>query len=186
MNNPLTTPAIAFQPLPSALGWLLLAASNRGICLVHFWGSPEPSRESCRALIEQANGGLSAVFSPDHALLQRAEAAIQDYLHHCQPLPELPLDLSAGTAFQRQVWEALRRIPFGETRSYVEVARAVDRPRASRAVGQACGRNPLPLFIPCHRVISATGTLGGFSGGIQIKKALLALEQGRGVADTLS
>jgi len=186
MSNPLATPAIAFQLLPSALGWLLLAASNRGICLVHFWGSVEPSRESCRALIEQANGGLSAVFSPDHALLQRAEAAIQDYLHHCQPLPELPLDLSAGTAFQRQVWEALRRIPFGETRSYVEVARAVDRPRASRAVGQACGRNPLPLFIPCHRVISATGTLGGFSGGIQIKEALLALEQGRGVADTLS
>jgi len=89
-----------------------------------------------------------------------------------------PLDLSAGTDFQRAVWEALRRIPPGQTRGYGEVAGEIGSPRAARAVGQACGANPIPLLIPCHRVLAAGGKLGGFSGGLDWKRLLLKREAG--------
>jgi O-6-methylguanine DNA methyltransferase len=87
-----------------------------------------------------------------------------------------PLDVSAGTEFQQQVWEELCRIGSGETRGYGEIARAVGRPAASRAVGQACGANPIPLLIPCHRVLAANRKLGGFSGGLEWKRRLLTRE----------
>jgi O-6-methylguanine DNA methyltransferase len=89
----------------------------------------------------------------------------------------VPLDLSAGTAFQQAVWQALCRIPYGETRSYAWVAGQIGRPRATRAVGSACGANPIPVIVPCHRVIASDGSLGGFSCGLKWKKRLLALEQ---------
>ncbi len=87
-----------------------------------------------------------------------------------------PLDLASGTPFQRKVWEELRRIPFGKTISYGELARRVGAPRAARAVGQAVGANPIPIVIPCHRVIRASGELGGFSAGVEIKEWLLRHE----------
>lgn len=87
-----------------------------------------------------------------------------------------PLDLRAGTEFQRSVWEALRAIPPGRTRSYGELAAQVGRPGGARAVGQACGANPIPLLIPCHRVLAAQGRLGGFSGGLAWKRRLLERE----------
>jgi methylated-DNA-[protein]-cysteine S-methyltransferase len=90
---------------------------------------------------------------------------------------ELPL-APRGTAFQQRVWAALRGIPYGETRTYGEVARQIGRPSASRAVGAANGRNPLPVVVPCHRVIGSTGHLTGFAGGLHLKEGLLALEQG--------
>jgi O-6-methylguanine DNA methyltransferase len=90
----------------------------------------------------------------------------------------VPVDLSAGTDFQRKVWLALTRIPRGETRSYGWVARKVGRPGASRAVGAACGANPIPVIIPCHRVIAGDGSLGGFGGGLLMKRRLLDLEKG--------
>jgi methylated-DNA-[protein]-cysteine S-methyltransferase len=86
------------------------------------------------------------------------------------------LDLSGATLFQRKVWEITRLIPYGETRSYAWVAEQIKNPKAVRAVGQALARNPLPLIIPCHRVITIDGRLGGFSGGVEIKKHLLHLE----------
>jgi len=86
------------------------------------------------------------------------------------------LDLSGATPFQRKVWEVTRLIPYGETRSYTWVAEQVKKPQARRAVGQALARNPLPIIIPCHRVVSSDGRLGGFSGGVEIKKRLLRLE----------
>ena len=88
---------------------------------------------------------------------------------------DLPLS-PGGTPFQRQVWEALTAIPYGETRTYGEVAAAIGRPRAVRAVGQADHRNPLPILIPCHRVVGADGSLTGYAGGLALKRALLALE----------
>jgi methylated-DNA-[protein]-cysteine S-methyltransferase len=88
---------------------------------------------------------------------------------------ELPLDLS-GTPFQQQVWRALMKIPYGETRSYGDVAEAIKNPGAMRAVGNANGRNHLPIIIPCHRVIAARGKIGGFGGGVGLKKSLLAHE----------
>jgi methylated-DNA-[protein]-cysteine S-methyltransferase len=87
-----------------------------------------------------------------------------------------PLDFVFGTAFQHEVWTTLTKIPFGETRSYKWLAEQTGRPRASRAVGHANGRNPIPVIVPCHRVISANGTLGGYTGGLDLKRKLLALE----------
>jgi methylated-DNA-[protein]-cysteine S-methyltransferase len=92
---------------------------------------------------------------------------------------DLPL-APAGTPFQRQVWEALAAIPYGETRTYGEVARSLGRPDASRAVGAANGANPLPIVIPCHRVVGSDGSLTGFGGGLETKSALLELERGQG------
>jgi len=86
------------------------------------------------------------------------------------------LDLSGATPFQRGVWQAARLIPYGETRSYAWVAGQIGKPKAARAVGQALGRNPLPLIVPCHRVLAADGGIGGFSGGVEMKKYLLAHE----------
>jgi len=87
-----------------------------------------------------------------------------------------PLDLSSGTAFQQKVWAALREIPSGKTRTYSQVADAVRKPLASRAVGSACGANPIPVLVPCHRVLPATGGLGGFSAGLEWKRRLLGVE----------
>ena len=88
----------------------------------------------------------------------------------------IPLDLSAGTAFQQAVWQALRLIPYGETRSYAWVARKIGRPTAARAVGAACGANPVLILVPCHRVVARDGSLGGFSSGLPLKRRLLTLE----------
>jgi len=82
-----------------------------------------------------------------------------------------------GTSFQRRVWDALSEIPYGKTRSYGEIARRIGRPGAARAVGLASGRNPIPIIVPCHRVIGANGTLTGYAGGLETKRALLDLEQ---------
>ncbi len=90
---------------------------------------------------------------------------------------DLPLDVLGGTPFQRRVWRAIARIPWGETRSYAWLAKQVRRPRAVRAVAQACGANPTPIVVPCHRVIASDGTIGGFSSGIAKKRALLQLEE---------
>lgn len=95
---------------------------------------------------------------------------------------DLPL-AAAGTPFQRTVWRQLQQIPYGETISYGELARRVGNPKASRAVGSANGANPLPIVIPCHRVIAGNGTLGGFGGGLPTKQALLALESRTSVSD---
>ncbi|MBE7501148.1 MAG: methylated-DNA--[protein]-cysteine S-methyltransferase [Verrucomicrobiales bacterium] len=88
-----------------------------------------------------------------------------------------PFDESAGTDFQREVWQALRAIPAGETRTYAELARTLGRPRSARAVGQACGANPIPILTPCHRAVASGGGLGGFSGGLDWKRRLLAGER---------
>ncbi len=89
------------------------------------------------------------------------------------------LDLRVGTPFQRKVWRVLRTIPHGQTRSYGWVAQRIGAPRAVRAVGAACGANPVPVIVPCHRVIASDGALGGFSGGLARKRALLRLEAKR-------
>jgi len=174
---------LAYRSFASPLGWLLLGAGSGGLSLAHFCGSVKPSRESCDTLLSRGAARDRPTFSPNHPLLRRAEEAILAYCQYGHPLPSFPLDVRAGTPFQREVWRALCQIPFGETRTYGEVATSAGRPRASRAAGQACGKNPLPLFIPCHRVIAADGSLGGFSSGLDLKRSLLAIEQGQGFAD---
>ena len=108
-------------------------------------------------------------------LLDAAEAQLREYFAGARRTFDLPL-APHGTAFQQRVWAALRTIPYGETRTYGELAAAIDSPNASRAVGMANHRNPIPIIIPCHRVIGANGTLTGYAGGLEIKRRLLALE----------
>jgi len=163
--------AIAYTAVPCSLGTLLVAATPRGICRVSLGhGAPELEAELRGefpgAEIRRDRGGLSG-----------RVATILRYLDGREPHLDLPLDIRA-TAFQRQVWEALRKIPYGRTRSYADVARAIGRPRATRAVAQACASNPAALVIPCHRVVKSDGDLGGYRWGIERKRALLERETG--------
>ena len=113
--------------------------------------------------------------APETPLLKQAAAELADYFAGKRKEFSLPLS-PKGTDFQQRVWTALCQIPYGQTWSYAQLAAAVGNPRACRAVGGANGKNPLPIFIPCHRVIAADGTLGGYSDGLEKKKALLQLE----------
>jgi O-6-methylguanine DNA methyltransferase len=173
---------INYHWFPSSLGWLLLAASPKGICLLHFHGPSPPSDKDFETFLSQVFPDTSAILPHQDPLLNKAEEGILKYLGEGQPMPHLPLDMRCGTPFQHQVWNALCKIPFGETRSYLQVAQAIGKPKSPRAVGQACGKNCIPILVPCHRIVSASGRLGGFSGGLHIKRALLGIEQAPGFA----
>lgn len=144
--------------------------------MVAFSGAKEPSDNECREIIRKLDRGATAERSPTATDLAAVRKVVLEYLTSSIPIPPLPLDMSRGTSFQQQVWGAIGGIPFGETRMYQEIAGEIGRPPASRAVGQACGANPLPIVIPCHRVVGAGGRLGGYTGGIHIKETLLRLE----------
>lgn len=117
-----------------------------------------------------------SIDSPVQALLIEALLQIEAYAQEQRQYFDLPLDLSVGTAFQQQVWRALQEIEYGETISYATLAARVDNPKGYRAVANANGKNPFSLIIPCHRVIASDGTLGGYTGGLDKKEYLLALE----------
>ncbi len=112
---------------------------------------------------------------PAHKILREAAQQIKDYIAGRRTQFDLPLDIT-GTPFQQKVWNELRRIPFGQTISYAELAKRIKNPKASRAVGSANGKNSICVVIPCHRVIAADGSLGGFSAGLEVKRRLLAIE----------
>ncbi len=154
----------------SPFGWLLVAATARGICKVMVGKSEEALAEDLRRELPRAR------LARDDAGLGRWLGPILDYLGGRAPLAELPVDVQA-TAFERRVWEALRRIPHGGTRSYDELARELGAPDARRAVAGACARNPVPLVIPCHRVVRKGGALGGYRLGAPMKRSLLELER---------
>ena len=153
-----------YKTMASPVGQLTLVASAAGLAAV-LWDNDRPGRVRL--------GALTA--APEHPLLCAAERQLAAYFAGHLQVFDLPLDFR-GTAFQKAVWAALCTIPFGETRSYGEIARQVGRPNASRAVGAANGRNPLSIVAPCHRVIGAAGQLTGFAGGLAAKQLLLALE----------
>ena len=114
--------------------------------------------------------------SPPKPWLRQTRAAINSILIGETPAKLPPLDISVGTRFQQQLWRALLRIPTGSTRTYGELARALRRPKAARAIGRACGANPIPLIVPCHRVLASGNKLGGFSAGLNWKRKLLRAE----------
>lgn len=120
---------------------------------------------------------LAARVLPDDEPNETALEQLHEYLRSERRSLDVPVDLR-GTPFQMEVWNRLREIPYGETRSYGQVAVTVGRPKATRAVGQAVAANPLPIVIPCHRVIGTTGNLVGFAGGLPLKERLLVLERG--------
>jgi len=115
-----------------------------------------------------------------HRFQYLAERLRAYYAGHKVDFPDA-LDLSTATPFQREVWEATRLIPYGETRSYKWVAEQIAKPKAVRAVGQALGKNPLPVIVPCHRVLASNGGLGGFGGGLDMKRFLLQMEAKSGI-----
>jgi len=156
---------IRWTHFDSPLGRLLIAATSKGICRLTFDDSVDSLKRLFpnAAIVEDA-GGL-------RQLIEGALEAIESPL----AVHELPIDV-AGTAFQEAVWRELRRIPPGETRSYSEIAAAIGHPKAVRAVGSANGDNHVVVLIPCHRVIRSDGSLGGYGGGIERKKKLLASE----------
>lgn len=116
------------------------------------------------------------VMTPEHPLLREAARQLRDYLSGTRQGFDLLLDLSRGTPFQQAVWQAMLAVPFGATTSYRALADAVHKPRAMRAVGASVGRNPLSVIVPCHRVLGSDGSLTGYAGGLDRKRALLALE----------
>ncbi|HEX9284867.1 MAG TPA: methylated-DNA--[protein]-cysteine S-methyltransferase [Nitrospirales bacterium] len=136
-------------------------------------------REAEREIREAGPGdGISSNGTGNAAALhlKAARAVLEAYLNGEVGQVHLPLDLEGQPRFRRKVWEVLQTIPYGRVRSYGWVARKIGKPQAARAVGGACGANPVPLLVPCHRVIAGDGSLGGFSGGLGVKKRLLRLE----------
>lgn len=158
------TQKILYSWMQSPVGKLLLAVSARGLCRVQF-GGPVPADDHDEIWVE----------APEQ--LQQAKEELSAYFRGVLRNFNVPLDLR-GTAFQIRCWEALRKIPYGSTCSYAELAVAVGSPRAFRAVGQANHNNPIAIIVPCHRVIGANGSLTGYGGGLSLKEKLLRLERG--------
>ena len=153
---------IHYRRIASPVGTLTIAASDAGLHAIEFPSNRHPQhREGWR--------------EGDHPLLDQAQAQLGEYFAGKRETFDLPL-APRGTPFQREVWFALASIPYGQTASYAQLALRVDRPAATRAVGAANGRNPLPIVLPCHRVIGADGSLTGFGGGLPTKRFLLELE----------
>jgi len=165
--------------LESPIGTLRLASSERGLAFLEL---PHASGRGLEGWIRSAfpAARCEAGFAPNRA----AARQLLEYLEGKRLRFDLALDLR-GTPFQLAVWQALREIPYGETRSYAEVARAVGRPAAVRAVGAANGANPIAIVVPCHRVIASGGGLGGYGGGLEVKARLLAMERSRAVGPRL-
>ncbi len=156
----------------SPLGRLLVGATDRGVCFVAMAASDRELHQRLKTEYPAAE------LVEDTSLLARWTKAILGHLSGRQPRIDLPIDVRA-TAFRWQVWNALRAIPYGQTRTYAQVANAIGRPRAVRAVANACARNPVALAVPCHRVVPAAGGAGGYRWGAARKKKLLANERSR-------
>jgi O-6-methylguanine DNA methyltransferase len=151
---------------------LHLAATDRGICGLSF----VESTLQFLAEMERATG-IEAWDRDSDSVIGNAAGQLEEYFNAQRHEFKLPLDFR-GTPFQQRVWNALLDIPYSETRSYAELARSIGEPKAFRAVGAANGANPIAIIIPCHRVISSGGGLGGYGGGVALKRRLLALESG--------
>jgi AraC family transcriptional regulator of adaptative response/methylated-DNA-[protein]-cysteine methyltransferase len=162
---------IAYTIVDGPPGRLLVAGTDHGICAVSLADTDAELLEALAAEFPAAE----CVPSQSSALAGWA-AAIRAYLSGMHPSLELPLDV-IGTAFQHQVWAELRKIPYGETRTYTQVAQAIGRPQAVRAVARACATNPAALVIPCHRVVRSDGSHGGYRWGISRKEFLLGMEK---------
>jgi methylated-DNA-[protein]-cysteine S-methyltransferase len=173
-------PEVSYTIYDSPLGPLTLGATQAGLCWVEF-GQGDSTQCS---LLRWANRWLHTdkiQYSPE-ALMEVTEQ-LDEYFSGIREAFTVPLDIY-GTAFQKVVWEALTKIPFGETRSYKDIALVINAPKAVRAIGMANNKNPLSIFIPCHRVIGSNGALVGYGGGLPIKEYLLKHEHA--LSDTIA
>jgi methylated-DNA-[protein]-cysteine S-methyltransferase len=153
-----------YKTMTSPVGELKLVASDKGLAAI-LWEHDNPRRVRFARVSEDNN----------HPVLVEAERQLKDYFSGKRKSFSVKLDFQ-GTEFQKKVWAALLTIPFGETRSYGQIAKQIQNPKAVRAVGAANGKNPISIIAPCHRVIGSTGKLTGFAGGLEAKARLLALE----------
>jgi methylated-DNA-[protein]-cysteine S-methyltransferase len=156
-----------YKMMGSPVGALKLVAGEQGLAAI-LWENDDPKRVRLDIVAEDR----------DHPVLIETEQQLKEYFAGERKTFTVKLDF-AGTAFQNRVWQALLAIPFGETRSYGQIATQLGKPKATRAVGAANGRNPISIIAPCHRVIGASGKLTGFAGGLEVKARLLALEGNR-------
>jgi methylated-DNA-[protein]-cysteine S-methyltransferase len=156
--------SLSYKLVDSPVGKLKLVAGDNGLVAV-LWEKENLRRARFEELVEDVN----------HPVLRETERQLDEYFEGKRQSFSLALDLR-GTRFQNQVWQALLGIPFGETRSYGQLANQLGNPKATRAVGAANGRNPIAIVVPCHRVIGFSGKLTGFAGGLEAKAHLLALE----------
>ncbi len=163
---------IAYTTFASPLGWILLASTGRGLCSVKLGDDPEALGKLLAAEFSEA------VLRPDRRVLKSAKDSVLGFISGDATLGKLPLDIR-GTIFQQRVWAALRTIPRGQTRTYKDIALAIGEPKAVRAVGSACGANPLALVIPCHRAVRSDGGMGGYAWGLERKVKLLGMERKR-------
>ena len=157
--------SLAFKIIDSPVGKLKLVASDRGLVAI-LWENDKPHRVRLSELVA----------NDKHPILLQTERQLSEYFAGKRKSFAVALDMR-GTSFQKNVWEALLAIPFGETRSYGQLARQLGNPNATRAVGAANGRNPISIIVPCHRVIGSSGKLTGFAGGLEVKAHLLNLEK---------
>jgi methylated-DNA-[protein]-cysteine S-methyltransferase len=153
-----------YKTIKSPVGELKLVASDKGLTAI-LWENDDPKRIKLDALEENKN----------HPILLETERQLKDYFAGKLKKFTIKLDF-VGTEFQKKVWAALLTIPFGETRTYGQIAKQIGHPKAVRAVGAANGKNPISIIAPCHRVIGANGKLTGFAGGLEVKALLLDIE----------
>jgi O-6-methylguanine DNA methyltransferase len=155
----------------SPWGWMAVSKSAKGITAIVL---PKESRQAVRS--ELPTGSIELLHDQVSPRLREAQAQLIDYLAGRRQSFDLPLDLSEGTSFQQKVWRTLLTISYGQLRSYQWVAIRVGGRQYARAVGNAVGANPMPIVIPCHRIVAQDASLGGFSGGLPAKRKLLTLE----------
>lgn len=160
--------AIVFKSL---WGWMGISESDKGIRSIVL---PKKSKRAVESELRAESN--EPVQQGASTRLEVARRQLLDYLAGKRSTFDVPLDLSQGTSFQRQVWRTLQRVPYGKLRSYQWIALRVGGPQYARAVGNAVGANPLPIVIPCHRIVAHDASLGGFSGGLPMKRKLLGLE----------
>ena len=150
---------------------VFVASTSKGVCMVDFLTSE-------RTFLKELKSLFPGEMIKDDRKNKLALSQLESYLNGRLKRFDCPLDLR-GTPFQKKVWSKLAKIPYGKTRSYQEIAKAIGHPKAFRAVGNANGSNPIPIILPCHRVIESNGGLGGFGHGIKVKKQLLDFEKNR-------
>ena len=152
-------------------GWMGISETKKGIDAIVL---PKPSRGSVESALRSF--GDESINHRTSERLQTARTQVSEYLTRTRQSFDIPLDLSQGTSFQRLVWRKLQRVPYGKLRSYRWIAARVGGHQYARAVGNAVGANPVPIVVPCHRIVAHDGALGGFSGGLSVKRRLLTLE----------
>ena len=166
---------VGYDVLASPLGPLWVAITPRGVATIHYGG--EPPAGELRRLVRVYGPGVV----PDHKRSSALARELDQYFRGRRSAFDIDVDLSGLTLFQRRVLAQTAKIPFGDLRTYRAIAKRIGNERASRAVGGAVGANPVPIIVPCHRVVATDGTLGGYAGGLAAKRTLLEIERGSAV-----